>query len=91
MCKSGQEVSILALTDGRTIVSLPPSQDHKRVFDNDEGPNTVGMGAYAPVPVMNTTLLQEVHSEILEPTIAALSSAALRGVDVRDRPQLLKP
>ncbi len=74
---SGQEVSIQALTDGRTIVPLAPSQDHKRVFDDDEGPNTGGMGAYAPVPAMNRRLFQEVYSEILEPTIAALAEEGM--------------
>ena len=72
-CLTGQEASILALTDGETIVPLVPSQDHKRAYDNDEGPNTGGMGAFAPVPLMDKTLLEVVYDEVLEPTIRALA------------------
>jgi len=79
---AGQEVSVLCLTDGKTICVLPPAQDHKTVFDNDEGPNTGGMGAYAPAPFMNAELLQRVEKEILRPTIAAMAkeNAPYRGV-----------
>jgi phosphoribosylamine--glycine ligase len=78
----GQEASILALTDGRTIICLESSQDHKRAFDNDEGPNTGGMGAYSPAPIMTSELLSQVESEILVPAIHALKRArrAFRGV-----------
>lgn len=74
----GQEASILALTDGQTIVPLVPSQDHKRAYDNDEGPNTGGMGAYAPVPTMDSDLLAQVYSEILEPTIMGLAEEEIQ-------------
>lgn len=69
----GEEVSILAFSDGKTIVPLLPAQDHKRVFDHDQGPNTGGMGAYAPVPFISAKLLKTIQKTILEPTIAGLS------------------
>jgi phosphoribosylamine--glycine ligase len=78
----GQEVSILALTDGRTIVPLEPSQDHKRAFDHDEGPNTGGMGAYCPAPIITPELMDQVEREILVPAVHALKRARrpFRGV-----------
>ena len=69
----GEEVSVLAFTDGRTVVPMIPSQDHKRVFDGDLGPNTGGMGAYAPAPVYTSELHQVVVREILEPTVKGLA------------------
>jgi phosphoribosylamine--glycine ligase len=68
----GEELSILALVGGRTIVPLPPTQDHKPAFDGDEGPNTGGMGAYCPAPIATPELLTEVDSTILVPTVHAL-------------------
>ncbi|QDT31050.1 phosphoribosylamine--glycine ligase [Thalassoglobus polymorphus] len=65
----GQEVSVLALVDGRTIVTLEPAQDHKAAYDGDEGPNTGGMGAYTPAPFATPELIDEVISKILIPTI----------------------
>jgi len=78
----GQEVSVLCLTDGKNLCVLPPAQDHKTIFDNDEGPNTGGMGAYAPAPFMTAALMSRVEREILRPTIAAMSkeNAPYRGV-----------
>ncbi|MEM6596986.1 MAG: phosphoribosylamine--glycine ligase [Cyanobacteria bacterium P01_C01_bin.69] len=75
---TGQEVSVLAVTDGETIRPLLPAQDHKQVGEGDTGPNTGGMGAYAPTPVMPSELLARVEAEVLEPTLAALKS---RGID----------
>ncbi|CAJ0763631.1 104_t:CDS:2, partial [Entrophospora sp. SA101] len=68
----GQELSILTFSDGYTIVSLPPAQDHKRIFDGDQGPNTGGMGCYCPAPIATPELLQQINSTILQPTIDGL-------------------
>ena len=65
----GQEASILAITDGKTILTLPPAQDHKRAFDGDTGPNTGGMGAYCPTPAIDDKVLRWVEESILVPTI----------------------
>jgi len=69
----GEEASVLALTDGERIAVLTPSQDHKRALEGDRGPNTGGMGAYAPAPVVTDALLSEIRTGILEPTIVALA------------------
>jgi phosphoribosylamine--glycine ligase len=78
----GQEASILALTDGRTIVPLEPSQDHKRAYDHDEGPNTGGMGAYSPAPAVTSELMEQIEREILVPVIHGMKRARrpFRGV-----------
>lgn len=68
----GEEVSILAFTDGTTVTPMVSAQDHKRIFDGDQGPNTGGMGAYSPAPVYTAELHAEVVRTILEPTVAAL-------------------
>ena len=68
----GQEMSVLALVDGRTISVLDPCQDHKQVGEGDLGPNTGGMGAYCPTPLANAELMQRVHRDILVPTVDAL-------------------
>ncbi|SFM27861.1 phosphoribosylamine--glycine ligase [Pelosinus propionicus] len=71
---AGEEASILAFTDGKTIIPMVAAQDHKRVFDHDQGPNTGGMGAYAPAPVITPAISEQVMKEILQPTIAAMES-----------------
>ena len=71
----GVEVSVMAITDGRTIVMLPPLQDHKAAYDGDQGPNTGGMGAYCPTPVVNDDLLAEIEARILVPTAHAMRRA----------------
>ena len=71
----GVEVSVLAITDGRTIVTLPPLQDHKAAYDGDSGPNTGGMGAYCPTPFVDDALLSEIESRILVPTAHAMRRA----------------
>ncbi len=72
----GQEASILALTDGRTIVPLESSQDYKRAYDHDEGPNTGGMGAFSPSTGMTTELMEQIEREILVPVVHALEAIA---------------
>ncbi|MEC7695528.1 MAG: phosphoribosylamine--glycine ligase [Planctomycetota bacterium] len=68
----GQEASILAITDGRTLVTLPAAQDHKPALDGDTGPNTGGMGAYSPTPLIDPAAQAKVEEEILVPTVHAL-------------------
>lgn len=65
----GDELSILSFSDGYTIRSLPPAQDHKRIFDGDQGPNTGGMGCYAPTKIASKELIEEIERTILQPTI----------------------
>ncbi len=71
----GEEVSVIAITDGRTIIPMLPAQDHKRIFDRDKGPNTGGMGSYAPAPICDKAMLARVKKEILEPTVQGMSAA----------------
>lgn len=68
----GEELSLLALVAGRTIIPLPPCQDHKAVFDGDTGPNTGGMGAYCPAPIGTTKLLADLDETVLVPTVHAM-------------------
>ncbi|MEI7699043.1 MAG: phosphoribosylamine--glycine ligase [Planctomycetia bacterium] len=68
-CLVGQEASVLAIVDGDTIVPLEVAQDHKRAFDNDQGPNTGGMGAYCPAPVVTPEIMDEIVRRILVPTV----------------------
>lgn len=79
-CLQGVEASVLAITDGTTIWPLAPAQDHKRIGEGDTGPNTGGMGAYAPAPLVTPDLLARVQTQVLEPTLAALQR---RGIDYR--------
>jgi len=71
---AGEEASFFAFTDGKNILPLASSQDHKRIFDNDEGPNTGGMGAYSPAPVVTAALHDEIVETIVKPTIAGMAS-----------------
>lgn len=73
-CMRGEELSVFALTDGQNLLTLLPSQDHKRVGEGDTGPNTGGMGAYAPVSLVNPGLIHEVEERILRPTLQALEA-----------------
>lgn len=70
----GLELTVLCISDGKSYRILPCSQDHKRVFDNDEGPNTGGMGAYSPVPWVGKELLQKIEEKIILPTFMGLQS-----------------
>jgi phosphoribosylamine---glycine ligase len=69
----GEELTVMAFTDGKTVVPLVPAQDHKRVGDGDTGPNTGGMGAYAPAPIATRDLVDRVRRTILEPIVEGLS------------------
>jgi len=79
---TGQEASVLALTDGRTILTMSPCQDHKPAHDGDTGPNTGGMGAYCPAPLVDDAMLGWVEEHILVPTVHAMKRARrpIRGV-----------
>ena len=74
----GQEASFICLTDSRHILPLAASQDHKQVFDDDKGPNTGGMGAYSPVPMINLKVYERILHEIMIPTVATLNG---RGIE----------
>ena len=77
---NGEECSILALVDGERTVLLPSSQDHKRIFDGDKGPNTGGMGAYSPAPVVTDAMLPEIKERIIMPVVRELKK---RGITYR--------
>ena len=74
----GEEASFMVLTDGEHVLPLASSQDHKRVFDNDEGPNTGGMGAYSPAPAVTPAIHERILREILTPLIAGLKDRNIR-------------
>ena len=73
-CMFGREVTVLCFCDGKTIVPMRASQDHKRVFDNDQGPNTGGMGAFAPSPLYTKEVAERTRNEILLPTLHAMNA-----------------
>lgn len=79
-CLEGEEASFFALTDGKSVLPFGTAQDHKRAFDGDTGPNTGGMGAYSPAPVMTEEMVARTMAEIVGPTVAAL---AARGIPYR--------
>jgi phosphoribosylamine--glycine ligase len=74
----GEELSFMAITDGDTVLPLAESQDHKRVFDGDRGPNTGGMGAYSPVPLMTPALRDHVMRDVMEPVVHGLARQGVR-------------
>jgi phosphoribosylamine--glycine ligase len=69
---SGEEASFIALCDGKTVMPLAPSQDHKRIFDDDKGPNTGGMGAYSPAPVIDSDLHEKIVKDVMQPALNAI-------------------
>lgn len=71
---TGEEASVFVLTDGTNIITLPPAQDHKRVGDGDTGPNTGGMGSYAPAPIMTPELMQFVEDKVTRPMLTGMKS-----------------
>jgi len=73
-CLTGEEASFIAFTDGKTILPLPTSQDHKAVYENDEGPNTGGMGAYSPAPIVTDEIADFVMNKVMLPTIKGLEA-----------------
>jgi phosphoribosylamine--glycine ligase len=73
----GEEASVFAITDGSDFISLVPSQDHKRAFDGDKGPNTGGMGAYAPAKIVNKDIMHKVEEKIIKPLINGLASEGI--------------
>lgn len=79
-CLVGAEASVLAITDGKTIKPLLPAQDHKRIGEGDTGPNTGGMGAYAPAPLVTSERLAAIETQVLQPTLTALQTL---GIDYR--------
>ncbi len=81
-CLEGEEASLMAVTDGETVLPLAPAQDHKRLLDGDQGPNTGGMGAYSPVSLLHPEVERRIVERIIEPAVAALARHAdpYRGV-----------
>ena len=72
-CLYGQEISFMVITDGKDFLSFSSSQDHKRLIENNQGPNTGGMGSYTPVPFVDKKLLRQIEKEIVAPTIKAMT------------------
>lgn len=95
---NGPEVSLLAFCDGQTAVPMLPARDHKRVCDHDEGPNTGGMGAYAPPPDVNEALVAQIMEMVIKPTVAGMAARGIPYVGVlyagmmltRDGPRVLE-
>jgi len=73
-CLTGEEASFLAFTDGKNLLPLPSSQDHKAIYDNDQGPNTGGMGAYSSAPIIDRYMYKKIMEEVMMPTIRAMAS-----------------
>ncbi len=97
-CLQGEEASYLVFTDGETILPMASSQDHKRVYDNDEGPNTGGMGAYSPAPLVSADVEKEIMEKVMKPAIKGLNKEGIRYKGVlyaglminKGRPQVLE-
>lgn len=88
---SGQEVSVLAFSDGYSVHVMPPAQDHKRAYDGDQGPNTGGMGAYAPAPIATPELLKEVEEKVLKRAVDGMRKEGYPFVGVLYAGMMLDP
>ncbi len=88
---TGPEVSVFAFCDGQDFVLMPPAQDHKRAFENDEGPNTGGMGAYAPAPICPPDLLEQIGQTVIRPTLNGLRAEGAPFVGVLYAGLMLTP
>ena len=88
---TGPEVSLLAFTDGTTVIPMVSAQDHKRLLDGDEGPNTGGMGAYAPAPIFTNDLLNEAVEKVLQPAVDGLRNEGRKFVGVLYAGLMLTP
>ena len=73
----GIEASYIALCDGKIAIPMATSQDHKRIFDNDKGPNTGGMGAYSPTPVIDESLAKKIQEKVIDKTIQSMKSEGI--------------
>ena len=73
-CLFGEEASFIAFTDGKTVLPLPSSQDHKPIYENDKGPNTGGMGAYSPAPIVDKYISRKIMEDIMIPTVRAMEA-----------------
>ncbi|MFP4194879.1 MAG: phosphoribosylamine--glycine ligase [Desulfosalsimonas sp.] len=73
-CLTGEEASFIVFTDGKTLLALPSSQDHKQVHDGDKGPNTGGMGAYSPAPVVDAVIRKKIMDQVMQPAVRALAA-----------------
>jgi len=97
-CLEGQEASIIVITDSQDVKPLASSQDHKRIFDDDKGPNTGGMGAYSPAPIVTQELFQDILEKVIYPTINGLAKEGIDYTGVlyagimitKDGPQVLE-
>lgn len=85
----GSEISVLTFSDGASFKSLPPGQDHKRIFDGNRGPNTGGMGVYAPVPFVSQGQMQEIEKRIIQPTLEGMKQEGNGSVPSTRRPMRL--
>jgi phosphoribosylamine--glycine ligase len=88
---SGPEVSLMAFTDGKMVVPMLPAQDHKRLLDDDKGPNTGGMGAYAPTPIFTADMMNEAIESVLKPAIDGLRDEGIPFVGVLYAGLMLTP
>jgi phosphoribosylamine--glycine ligase len=88
---TGPEVSLMAFTDGKTVVPMLPAQDHKRLLDGDNGPNTGGMGAYAPTPIFTANMMNEAMELILKPAINGLRDEEIPFIGVLYAGLMLTP